>query len=116
MADWEYTPLVEGFELTTEPPPTLVSKLEDGAFISREKHTSYRRHWREVYAWNSTQADAATDTYRTKGMHTSLTKYSWDPKDAAGATATARFAAPLRVTYRGGTAFRGEAEFVEDLG
>lgn len=92
MADWTYVPVVDPPpSFRDNPPVTLISRFEDKKEIRREKNANFDREWAEFYLFTSTEADAARDFWRTKGLLTTFTKITYDPREAAGSTATVRF-------------------------
>jgi len=115
MADWTFVPVSDSPPAFRDRPPvTLISRFEDQKEIRREKNGSFVREWVESYQFTATEADAARDFWRTKGIVTTFTKLSYDPREAGGALATVRFASEFE-WGESGEVFPCTIQFVEVL-
>lgn len=111
MADWAYAPRFDA-EIAFDPPPTLVTKLEDGKVVVRQKHSNADETWTEIYDFTGTEFDAARTFFATYGNLTSFTKVSYDIAGTPSQERTVRFAGPFKLTRSGQDWFTVEITFV----
>ena len=93
MADWTYAPKME-VSISSGPPPTLQTTLDDGKVLSRVKHTNAPEDWSEEYWFTGAQFDTAKAFYDARGTATSFTKLSYDIYGTAATERTVRFDGP----------------------
>lgn len=102
MADLALVPPRQ--RIIDHPPQTIVNTLADGSSLRRRKTTSFWREWIVEYEGiDSTDADTIRDLWRTKGLDTTLTIVTYDPREAGGTEATVYFADLVEHDHEGVT-------------
>lgn len=83
---WDYAPAKQ--EIQREPPPTLITRLEDGKEIIRQKHSFSPRVFIETHHAVEATHKLMLDFLDTKGLSTTFDKYTYDSQDTSPAATT----------------------------
>ena len=81
MADWEYDP-EPGYEVEPVGPTVLVTDYEDGSQTRRQKNSTVKRIFRGRFLASLATAKSMLDFLYGKGLATSFTILTWDPRSA----------------------------------
>jgi hypothetical protein len=94
MADWEYIPATPA-RIDRAAPKTLITRFEDGRELRRQKHSWSPRTITHKYSTRAEQFSDMIAFAESKGLNTTFTMLSFDPKaiDPDTDAATVRFLA-----------------------
>lgn len=96
MADFAFAPeIVPPQSVQYGPPPTLLTVLEDGKAVARQKHANMPELWSETFKLVGSEFDSLKTFYDLKGLLTTFTKLSYDVHGTPTTERTVRFAGPL---------------------
>ena len=112
MADWAYVPNYS-HRLSVVPPPTLISRFEDGKELRRQKHATFLRELEEDYTFTGSERDAVQTFYEGKGLLTTFTKLGYDVFGTPSHEITVRFDGPLEFTTDGFGVYNATIRFVQ---
>lgn len=104
MADWTYAPEMDA-SVSWGPAPTLITRLDDGKEIVREKHTNQPEEWTEEYKFDGAEFDAAKTFYDSKRNSTTFTKLSYDIYGTPTTERNVRFSGPFEWSRAGDAYF-----------
>jgi hypothetical protein len=114
MADWTHVPAYP-HTIRRDPPPTLISRFEDGVEQRRKKHTTFLRRFSEHYVTDATTMDAMLDFFAARGVDVTFTKIAYDPSDAAPGTTevTVRFVEAFTFDRGAVNTYETDIEFLQ---